>query len=90
MQALITTCRNIASLADEPWVLSDLARLIMEELRRLIPCDSINLGTVDLQSEEGFHFALDGFLMPPDRRSLLPLFKHQNPIHLLAGCARRR
>jgi DNA-binding CsgD family transcriptional regulator len=53
-------------------------------LRRLVPCDSINLGTVDLETEQGFHFSLDGFLMPRERRELLPRFKHQHPMLELA------
>ncbi|MFP4281598.1 MAG: response regulator transcription factor [Opitutales bacterium] len=55
-------------------------RQLMGLLQRLVPCDTVNFGTVDLDSEEGFHFSLDGFLMPPERRELLPAFKHQHPM----------
>lgn len=80
MMALEKSCRRIGALAGVNLSFSEWIRLMMLEIRQLVPCDSINMGTVDLHSEEGFHFALDGFLMSPERRELLPLFKHQNPM----------
>ncbi|NBB80400.1 MAG: hypothetical protein GVY36_13330 [Verrucomicrobia bacterium] len=53
---------------------------MMTVVRRVVGCDSINIGTVDLETEEGHHFDLDGFLMPPDRRDALPHFKNQHPM----------
>lgn len=52
----------------------------MTVVRRVVACDSINIGTVDLETEEGFHFDLDGFLMPEERRVTLPHFKKQHPM----------
>ncbi len=52
----------------------------MTIIRSQVPSDSINIGTVDLNSEEGFHFDLDGFLMPETRRAILPHFKGQHPM----------
>lgn len=77
---LAGTSKEIASLTESDLTFSETTRRIMVLLKRLVPCDTINLGTVDLDTEEGFHFALDGFLMPPERRALLPQFKHQHPM----------
>ena len=73
-------CREIAALPDEIGQFSKMVRRIMEIIRENVACDSINLGTIDLQTENGFHYDLDGFLMPEERRELLPLFKNQNPM----------
>jgi DNA-binding CsgD family transcriptional regulator len=77
---LAGTSKEIASLTEAGLTFSETTRRIMILLKRLVPCDTINLGTVDLDTEEGFHLALDGFLMPPERRALLPRFKHQHPM----------
>ncbi len=57
-----------------------MIRRIMLYLKEAVDYDTINFGTVDLDTENAFHFSLDGFLMPEERRNLLPLFKHQNPM----------
>lgn len=80
LRNLQSTCAEVASLAEATLSYSDTAKRIMRLLRGLVPCDTVNLGTIDLGTEEGFHFALDGFLMPPERRELLPRFMHQNPM----------
>jgi len=72
--------REIAEIpACESSVTGQLRRM-MEIVRKVVSCDSINIGTVDLETEEGFHFDLDGFLMPQERRQTLPHFKHQHPM----------
>jgi DNA-binding CsgD family transcriptional regulator len=53
---------------------------MMQIVRATVACDTINIGTVDLKTEEGFHFDLDGFLMPSERRQTLPHFKNQHPM----------
>jgi DNA-binding CsgD family transcriptional regulator len=80
LSTLAGVSQEIASLAESGLTFSETTRRMMVLLKRLVPCDTINLGTVDLDTEEGFHFALNGFLMPPERRKLLPQFKHQNPM----------
>lgn len=77
---LARSCREIAALPDESRHFSQMVRRIMEIIRKNVACDSINLGTIDLRTENGFHYDLDGFLMPKDRRDLLPRFKSQNPM----------
>lgn len=72
--------REIAGIPGGNGSLTDHLRRMMEIVREVVACDSINIGTVDLQTEEGFHFDLDGFLMPSERRETLPHFKHQHPM----------
>lgn len=59
---------------------ADAARAVMRTLIQLVECDTINMGTLDIETEEGFHFALGGFLMPPERCALLPHFKGEHPM----------
>jgi DNA-binding CsgD family transcriptional regulator len=77
---LVKAAAEIAALPARNLSFHDMVRSLMELLRRIVPCDTVNLGTLDLSTEEGFHHSLDGFLMPPERRALLPRFKHQNPM----------
>ncbi len=72
--------REIATLGRERSPFSVVVRRIMELLQTVVPCETLNMGTIDLKTEEGFHFAFNGFLMPPERRALLPCFKHQHPM----------
>ncbi|MFO7725421.1 MAG: helix-turn-helix transcriptional regulator [Oceanipulchritudo sp.] len=80
MKPLIHACQSIAALRYQSLSMIDCLRECMRIVQSLVPCDTINIGTVDLQSEEGFHFDLEGFLMPSDRRDILPHFKHQHPM----------
>lgn len=80
LSQIASTSREIAAAANEALDFPETTRHLMRLIRGLVPCESINLGTIDLESEEGFHFSLDGFLMPAERRALLPHFKHQHPM----------
>ncbi|MCC5806098.1 MAG: hypothetical protein JJU00_07190 [Opitutales bacterium] len=80
LKKLKSTSAEIASLAETTLSYSEAAKYIMHLLRGLVPSDTINLGTIDLGTEGGFHFALDGFLMPPERRELLSDFMHEHPM----------
>jgi len=80
MTQLAENFREIASIPRCGCSLTESLRHMMTVVRRVVGCDSINIGTVDLQTEEGHHFDLDGFLMPPERREALPHFKNQHPM----------
>jgi DNA-binding CsgD family transcriptional regulator len=82
--SLAKASAEIGALNGADLTFSESTRRMMVVLKQLVPCDTINLGTVDLDTEEGFHFALNGFLMPAERRALLPRFKHQHPMLNLA------
>lgn len=77
---LSKSSREIADIPGQPGTFTDQLRRMMEIVKETVSCDSINIGTVDLQTEEGYHFALDGFLMPEQRRQTLPHFKNQHPM----------
>lgn len=74
------TSAEIASPGEAPYSYSETGKQVMRLPRGLVPCDTVNLGAIDLGTEEGFHFALGGFLMPPERRVPLPRFMHRNPM----------
>ena len=72
--------REIAAIRGAEVSFPDHLRRMMQVVRTLVACDTINIGTIDLETEEGFHLDLDGFLMPKERREHLPKFKHQHPM----------
>lgn len=80
LSRLSRNSREIAGIASCDGSLTDHLRRMMELVHATVSCDSINIGTVDLETEEGFHFDLDGFLMPLNRRQTLPHFKNQHPM----------
>lgn len=80
LSSLAQISRDMAALPREDIPYTTMVRELMLLLEKAVPCDSINLGTIDLATELGFHFSLNGLLMPKSRCELLPRFKHQNPM----------
>lgn len=78
--SLERAAREIAENVSTAPSYADAARAVMQTLIQVVECDTINMGTLDIETEEGFHFALGGFLMPPERRALLPHFKGEHPM----------
>ncbi len=66
------------SLLEAPF--TDKLRQVMLTLKELVPADTVNVGTIDFETRQGSYYALEGFLMPPARRALLPAFVDEHPM----------
>lgn len=80
LRRVIAGLGDLAALDAEGATFDSLARSMMEIILGLVPADTINLGLVDHRTGRGSYFAFRGFLMPKDRRELLPRFVDQHPM----------
>lgn len=80
LRQVIAGLGELAALDAEGATFDSLARSMMEIILGLVPADTINLGLVDHRTGRGSYFAFRGFLMPQERRDLLPKYVDQHPM----------